>query len=368
MNLFEYEGKKILEQNGICVPKGFLSKDKIADITFPIIAKAQVLTGGRGKAGGVKKVNDRDELEFVIEAIAQKTIKGEKVQEVYLEEIVSFKQEFYLSILMDRNKKSPIIIASRQGGMEIESVPKDQILVIEINPLLGLQDFMVRRLSNFLQVDYKLIYPFMKNIWSIFKNEKAELIEINPLFLDENDRLVAGDAKVSLEESEGTDEYLLIERDRGSFSERCRSLKAAGVDIGGDIAIVASGAGLGMATLDIIKHKGGSVNSLVDLQGHVIHNLDDAKTLIEEIKSLNPKAYLFNFYFQLASCKVLAEAISSQLGQLKVPIVIRMKGLDMEEAREKLEAYPNIIVEENLEKACESLISIREGGSKCLLS
>ncbi|MFD1385982.1 ATP-grasp domain-containing protein [Oceanobacillus oncorhynchi subsp. oncorhynchi] len=367
MNLFEYEGKKILEKNGVCVPNGFLSKDRIEELNFPVIAKAQVLTGGRGKAGGIKKVKVKKELESVIESIFQKTIKGEKVQEVYLEETVSFKQEIYLSILIDRNKKCPIIIASRQGGMEIESVPKDQILIIEINPLVGLQDYMIHRLSDFLKIDDKKMYHFIKNIWGIFKNEKANLIEINPLFLDKNDKLVAGDAKVSLEESEKSVDYLLIERNQESFSERCKLLKAAGVEIGGDIAIVASGAGLGMATLDIIKHKGESVNSLVDLQGHVIHNLEDAKALIKEIKRLNPKAYLFNFYFQLASCKVLAEAISSQLGQLTVPIVIRMKGLDMEEAREKLEAYPNIIVEENLEQACESLVSLRRG-SKCLLS
>src|SRR5699024_5123460 len=145
-------------------------------------------------------------------------------------------------------------------------------------------DYMINQLSYFLNIEINLTEDLMKKLWELFLNEKAELIEINPLFQNKEGDLTAGDAKITLEENGDVSKHLILARKQNSFERKCKSLQASGVQMDGDIAIVASGAGLGMATLDIVSHNGFNINSLVDLQGHVIHDLENAKKLIKYIK------------------------------------------------------------------------------------
>lgn len=357
MKLFEAEGKLLLKRYGVTIPQGWLKDNAPNHINFPVVAKTQVLTGGRGKAGGVQLVSDRKSMEENISSMMEMEIEGEKVRDIYVEETVKYKREIYLSIMMDRTQRSPLIIASPNGGVDIEETPRENIIFVPVDPLLGLESYIIQKVAIFLDVDLGKTEYLLNSLYELFIDEKAELVEINPLFVNGEDHLVAGDAKVVLSENDisGT-ERLLFSRNREGFEERCQELKAGGVEIGGDVSIVASGAGLGMATLDIVSHFGGTAHSLIDLQGHVIHDLDGAKRLIQEIKKISPKSFLFNFYFQVASCKVLAEAIQSELGDSNIPVVVRMKGVDQEEAENDLSPYPNIFLTDNLKEACETVL------------
>ncbi|QKY70272.1 ATP-grasp domain-containing protein [Lentibacillus sp. CBA3610] len=357
MKLFEAEGKQLLKRYGVMVPQGWLKDDVPSDVNFPVVAKTQVLTGGRGKTGGIQVISDKRAMDRNISSLMQKNIKGEKVRDIYIEETVKYKREIYLSIMMDRTKRSPLIIASASGGVDIEETPQENIILVPVNSLLGLETYITKKIAIFLDVDLNKMEYLLNRLYELFIDEKAELVEINPLFVDVEDNLVAGDAKVVLSENDTRkSEHLLFTRNTEGFEERCKALKAGGVEIGGDVAIVASGAGLGMATLDIVSYFGGTANSLIDLQGHVIHDLNGAKRLIQEIKKTSPKSFLFNFYFQVASCKVLAEAIKSELGNGDVPVVVRMKGVDQEEAGNDLKLFPNIFITDNLKEACETAL------------
>lgn len=357
MKLFEVEGKQILKKYGISTPDGWLVEELPGDVQFPLIGKVQVLSGGRGKAGGVKIIPRKDVLESVTSPLYELIVNGEQVREVYLEKPVDYEKEIYLSLLMDRTRKSPVIIASQEGGVDIEETPAEKVLVIPINPLIGLQPYMVHKLSFFLKLEHNKVTQLVNGLWKMFVEEQAELVEINPLFADRNGELIAGDAKIVLSGNAAPDQ-LLFDRDTDSFEASCEKLQVGCVSMGGDISIVASGAGLGMATLDIITHEGGSVHSLIDLQGHIIHQSEESKLLIREILKQTPKSFFFNFYFQVASCRVLSEAIASELGGKDIPVIVRMKGNDLQEARDLLAQYPNIKVTENLQDACDSMLQL----------
>ncbi|MEI3613270.1 ATP-grasp domain-containing protein [Pseudogracilibacillus sp. SO30301A] len=352
MKLYEFEGKKLFYKYGINTAKGWLLNDLPEESSFPLIVKTQVLTGGRGKLGGIQKVQTKNELERQAENLAKMTIKDEKVAALYVEEMVDFKQEYYVSIVIDRNKKSPVLIVSDQGGVNIEDVPKDNILFIPINPLLGLQLYMIRKVEMFLNNKDPFISELIQNIWTMFMREQAELIEINPLFILE-DGYVAGDAKVILDGSANrSSDPTLIKRNKDNYEAKCAALNTVGVELDGEVALITSGAGLGMATFDMVSSNDLTVKTLVDLGGHAIHDEEIAKNLITEIRSLQPKAFLFNFYFQVASSLVLAKAIEKQLGNTDIPIVIRLKGQDEEEAAAILSKYENIHITDKIKTAC----------------
>lgn len=353
MNLYEYEGKALLKQYNIQTATGWLLDDVPENITFPVMLKAQVLTGGRGKLGGIRKVNTLEELKKHAREILSMKIKDEVVTDVYVEEMVQFKKEYYISIVIDRNYKSPVLIVSSEGGVDIEEVEKDKILVVPINPLLGLQDYMVKKVEMFLNTKETFISEVIHRLWDMFKKEQADLVEINPLFILNDNEYVAGDAKVSIDDSANRPTFpTLIKRDIDSFEAKCLELGTVGVELDGDVSVITSGAGLGMATFDLVSANNVTINSLVDLGGHVIHDEEAASKLMNEIKSLKPKALLFNFYFQVASCLVLAKAIENEFSETNIPVIIRLRGQDEAEATELLSPYSNIIVTDNIDSAC----------------
>lgn len=362
MKLFEYEGKELFKTYGIPVAKGWLWDACPPELPYPVIAKAQVLTGGRGKAGGIITIPNHNEFESIVNRIQGVEIKGEKVSHVYIEEIANYQKEFYLSIIIDRNQKCPVILASADGGVDIEEVEAEKILSVSIHPLLGLQPFMIRRVAQFLNVDSGKIQPLLTSLWNLFVQEHATLVEINPLFLLESGEWCAGDAKVIVDDHSEQDQHAaLLPRTKNGFEAECLELGAVGVELDGDIAVITSGAGLGMATFDLVSHKQGTIRSLVDLGGHVIHDIYAAETLIGHIKELRPKAFLFNFYFQVASCNVLASAIAKELGDSDFHVVVRLKGKDEESALQKLAPFPNIYSTDKLMDACQKVIE-KAGG------
>lgn len=363
MKLYEYEGKRLFHKYEIPIAKGWLWNEVPEDASYPLVAKVQVLTGGRGKLGGIQKVKDQIDLQKKVDVLSIMNIKGEKVTHIYVEETVDYKQEIYLSFIIDRNKKSPVLIVSGSGGVNIEDVSKEEILFIPINPLLGLQPFMIRKVSMFLGMEYQPLANFIEKAWKLFKNEQAELVEINPLFILENGEFIAGDSKIILDgHVERADNPAVFPRSTDDFESRCSNLGTVGVELDGDIAVITSGAGLGMATYDLVSSRGSKVRALVDLGGHVIHDESKAILLLKEIKALSPKGFLFNFYFQVASCKVLAAAIKAELGNTSYPVVVRLKGKDEEEAAEMLRQCSNVVTTQSLNEAClEIKARVEEG-------
>jgi succinyl-CoA synthetase beta subunit len=362
MKLFEYEGKQLFKQYGIPIPTGWLWDDCPPNFSYPVIAKTQVLTGGRGKAGGITPVYNHTDLLKAINRLINLRINGEKVTTLYIESMVDFQKEFYLSIIIDRNEKAPVLLASAAGGMDIEDVPAEQLLKIRTDPLLGLQPYMIRQVAQFLQLELGTVEPLIQNLWQLFQAENATLVEINPLFLLTSGQLLAGDAKVILDDHADQDGHAaILPRTTDGFENVCLELGAVGVELDGDIAVVTSGAGLGMATFDMVSHQNGTVRALVDLGGHVIHDVALANQLVEYIKALHPKALLFNFFFQVASCNVLATAISQGFGGTSIPVVIRLKGKDEGLALQTLAPHANIYTTDQLTAACEMVIQLTRG-------
>lgn len=356
MKLYEYEGKKLFQKYGINTPKGWLQNDLPKTINYPVIAKAQVLTGGRGKLGGIKKVDNEFEMKTTTSNLLEMTIKDEKVANIYVEEMVSYEKEYYISIVIDRNQKAPVLIVSDQGGVDIEEVPKEKILFIPINPLIGLQPYIIRKVELFFQDKTHFISDLIEKMWRLFKEEQAELIEINPLFVLDDGNYIAGDAKVIIDSSASREnDPTIINRNSDSFEAICAKLNTVGVELDGDVAIITSGAGLGMATFDMVSNSNLTVRSLVDLGGHAIHDVEIANRLIDEIKLLQPKAFLFNFYFQVASCFVLAQAIENRLADSNIPVIVRLKGKDEEKAISILSKYNNIFTTDSIQEAIKQI-------------
>ncbi|WP_257350705.1 ATP-grasp domain-containing protein [Pseudalkalibacillus decolorationis] len=367
MKLFEYEGKQLFKAYDIPVANGWLAANYPNDLNKPVIAKAQVLTGGRGKQGGIIAVNDIKSLASALKTIYEKTFNGEMATDIYIEEQIDFTKEFYLSIIIDRNLKSPLLIVSYEGGVNIEEVPHDKLLKIPINPLLGLQSYMINKISTLLMIAPEKVEGIVSNLWNLFKMEQASLVEINPLFLTKDGDLIAGDAKIIVDEAADTPTNVnLLPRKVNSFEQNISNLGAVGVEMDGDISIVTSGAGLGLATLDLVRSKDGTARALIDLGGHVIHDVNLARELIVELKKLGSKKFYFNFYFQVAECSTLAEAIAKELGGTHYPVVVRLKGKKEKIARQLLSEYSNVYVTDSLEDACISISKgVCENGHYC---
>ncbi|MEK3954513.1 ATP-grasp domain-containing protein [Psychrobacillus sp. FSL K6-1464] len=360
MKLFEYEGKQLMSKYGISIPKGYLSKELPKDIQYPLIAKVQVLSGGRGKQGGIVKINNQSEYETTINKLRLMEFQGESVTEIYLEAQVNYESEIYVSLSIDRNRKVPVLLISRFGGIDIEGVNPEDIILIPINPLIGLQPYMLKQASLFIGLDHSKMSNLLINIWNIFREREASLVEINPLFLTATGDFIAGDAKIVLDSVDNVQDVQLLERKVNDFEGKCLELNTVGVLLEGNTAVITSGAGLGMATFDLLSESGHEILALVDLGGHVIHDEVGARFLLSEIKKLKPERYFFNFYFQVASCNVLATAIAEELGDLSAEVIIRMNGNDYESAYQKLERFSNIQVTKSLTDA-KNLLNMKVG-------
>jgi succinyl-CoA synthetase beta subunit len=228
------------------------------------------------------------------------------------------------------------LLFSEAGGMEIEEVDKNQIKVIQIDPLVGLQNYQLNTvfLRTGLREEIKAkAREMVQKLYSVFKTNRLELLEINPLVVTPAGDLVCLDAKIVVDDS------LMGKRDKTataaplSFEEKMKALGIHGVELDGDIAVVASGAGCGLSTIDTIKFHGGTIRAFVDL-GPLVHDREKAEEVVKAVHELKPKVILFNFYFQVASCENLANSIVSALQE--IPVVVRVKGRYEEEARSLL--------------------------------
>lgn len=342
MNLLEFEGKALLREHGLTVPRGRIisSAEQLQDFHFPAVLKSQVPVGGRGKSGGIRTVNNIEEARTEFDRIKSLKIKGYLPTAILAEESVDIRHELYVSFGIDRRRKAEMLIFSEEGGMDIEKADKKDIRLIYINPVTGLQNYHLNHI--FLNTSLQKhtndnLKNTLKTLYKTFKENKLELLEINPLIVNSDGDIICLDSKITADEvycKRPPSPVPSINSAESTFEELTKALDINGVLLEGDIAVVTSGAGLGLATIDEINYYEGKILAFVDL-GSSVYDKQKMKKAIRLIYDLNPKIILFNFNFQVASCYTLAEAISESL--CHVPVVVRAKGKNQHEAKLILE-------------------------------
>lgn len=377
MKLHEHQSKEIFARYGIPTPKGKVAYDsedarKIAkEIGTPVVVKAQVLVGGRGKAGGVKLAKTPDEAEQYAESILGMEIKGLPVRKVLIDPAVSAKAEIYLGIVVDRAQGAPVMMASSAGGVEIEEVARvspEKIKRQTIDPVLGLQAFQARELGFGIGLDKKLVGEFVKialGLYRVFVDTDASLVEINPLFITDKDTLIAADGKLVIDDSaleRHGDLEMLRDADEENAAEReARTAGLSFVKLDGNIGCMVNGAGLAMATMDVIKFYGGEPANFLDIGGGA--KADKVAAALRIILSdPNVKAVLLNIFGGITRGDEVARGIVEALNQVKttVPMVTRIVGTNAEEGRQIL-ASAHLKTASSLEEGARMAVEIAKG-------
>ncbi len=358
MKIHEYQAKELCRRYSIPVPNGFLAADpsqaraaakRLA--AWPVAVKAQILAGGRGKGGGVRLAANEDQAEAAAKAIlatplvtAQTGPDGKKVRRLLVEEGLAIASELYLSILPDRDSGAIMIVASQAGGMEIETVADknpEKIIKVAVDPLLSLQPFQCRRVAFGLGLEPDLRSPFatlLIDLFRLFIENDCSLVEINPLVVTADRRLVALDAKFQQDDN-GLFRHpeLAAWRDEGEMDPLELRAAKAGINyirLDGDIGILVNGAGLAMATMDLIKGAGAAPANFLDVGGGASGEMIEEGFRIILAES-GVQGILINIFGGILRCDILAGAIVAAVHRtgLQVPVVIRMEGTNAEEGR-----------------------------------
>lgn len=353
MKIHEYQAKEIFRKYGIPVPPGEMAetpeqaKEIAQKIGKPVMIKAQVHVGGRGKAGGIKSAQNADEAYEKAKNILGMDIKGLKVKKVLVTESKEIASEAYIGIIVDRRTKKPVVMVSPAGGIDIEEVAKntpEKIFKLEVNPLLGLQSYQARNLAFKLYANPKTcnqaIPVIMKLYWA-FWDEDCSLAEINPFITTPEGEVWALDAKINIDDN-GLERHPQIEAMRDLDSEEpgendARKMGLSFVKLDGNIGCVVNGAGLAMATMDLVKHFGADPANFLDIGGS--SNPEKVMTAMRIItRDQNVKAILFNIFGGITRCDDVANGIVAALKEFKpkVPIVVRLTGTNEDKAREIL--------------------------------
>ncbi|MCX7836395.1 MAG: ADP-forming succinate--CoA ligase subunit beta [candidate division WOR-3 bacterium] len=376
MKLFEYQAKEIFRKFNILTPKEKLANNEeeavafAKEIGFPCIFKAQVLVGGRGKAGGIKKVSNEEEAKVVSKEIFSLKIKDIPVEKVLISSFVDIKKELYLSITIDRKEKSPIIIASQEGGIEIEELAKERpksILKINIDPLLGLKNYQARNLCLELFNDLSLINQFtelLQKLTTIFFLYEAQLVEINPLALTTDNNLYAIDAKIIIDDNAlfRHPELKIYEKQeiRNKIEEEAKNLGFSYIKLEGKVGCIVNGAGLAMATLDLIKKYGENPANFLDIGGSTNkERIEKALRLLIQDKDV--KVILINIFGGITRCDDVAQGLLSILNETNIPVVARIIGTNQDKAYEILKDTKVILIDsmkEAIKKAVEISVKL----------
>src|SRR3954471_20384990 len=381
MDLLEYQGKQLFARHRVPVPSGSpaTSVDQAvaaADETgYPCVIKAQVLIGGRGKAGGIKVAQDRAEAEAHAQAILGMDIRGFTVHEVWVEAASDIAAEYYASIVFDRSAKQPLVMLSTEGGMDIEEVAERDptaIARLHVDPLLGFQDFHARRLCFEAGVDADVVRPIgalLTKLYDAYSAEEAMLVEVNPMIVTSDRRVMALDAKVTLDDNSlfrHPDNAEL--RNPSGEDPQERMAKERGltyVKLDGNIGILGNGAGLVMSTLDGVARAGGSPANFLDAGGG---SKAEAITQAVEVILSNPnvEAVLFNIFGGITRCDEVARGLIEAFDQIQpeVPFVVRLDGTNDKEGRALLaEAnLPNVHTESTMLDAARRVVELAGPG------
>ncbi|MGH2786315.1 MAG: ADP-forming succinate--CoA ligase subunit beta [Actinomycetota bacterium] len=358
MDLFEYQGKELLRRFEVPVPEGRTARtpeeaaEAARGLGGKVVVKAQVQVGGRGKAGGIKLAQSPEEAKEIASQILGMDIKGHTVKRVLVERAGEIKAEYYCSILLDRSERKFLGMMSGVGGIDIEEVAEtdpDAIARIHIDPLLGISDFHARRLVYGANIDEAArtdAIAMLPKLYRAFVELDASLVEVNPLVLTNDGRVVALDAKVVLDDSAAF-RHQFFDELRAAFEvpEQERMAKEKGLNfikLDGDVGIIGNGAGLVMSTLDVVKAAGGEPANFLDVGGGA--GADVLSAGLEVITS-NPevKSVLVNIFGGITRCDLVAEGVIDALNRLdmKVPVVVRLDGTNAEQGRKMLADAPH---------------------------
>ncbi|PIS47359.1 MAG: ADP-forming succinate--CoA ligase subunit beta [Elusimicrobia bacterium CG08_land_8_20_14_0_20_51_18] len=359
MKLVEYEGKDVFVKYGIPTARRFgvvkigESPDKIKIDSFPCVVKAQVLAGGRGKAGGVKLAgNEAEAREFAKNMLGMKMVTHQTagqaltVEEVLVEAGTDIEREIYISVIMDRKTSRPVLIASKEGGMSIEELAKNKpelIVKIPVDLEAGLLDFQARELAFSLAIPKELFCEFTefaKKLVKVFTDYDASLVEINPLVISKQKKLIAIDSKIITDDNacfRHKEMEALPDRESSEIEKEAKAIGINYIGLDGNIGCMVNGAGLAMATLDTIKLAGGNAANFLDVGGGAkVEQITRAFKII--LKDSKVKAIMVNIFGGIMKCDDIASGIveASRNVKISVPLVVRLEGTRVREGKEIL--------------------------------
>ncbi len=384
MKIHEYQGKELLRRFGVTVPRGIVARSPEEAYhaakelgTSVVVVKAQIHAGGRGKGGGVKLAKSAEEAEKIArEMLGMKLVthqtgpEGREVRVLLVEEGLPIDKEFYLGIVLDRASGRPVFMASAAGGMEIEEVAAstpEKIFKETIDPAVGFRPFQARKLAFSLGLDPELIgqaAKFMQSLYNAYEQTDASLFEINPFLLTKDKRLIALDAKVNFDDNAlfRHKEFLDL---RDFNEEEPLEIEASKFDLNyikldGNIACMVNGAGLAMATMDIIKLSGGEPANFLDVGGGASQERVEAAFRIL-LADENVRAVLINIFGGIVRCDMVARGVvgAAQNLKLKVPVVVRLEGTNVEEGQRVIrDSGMNFTVANGMRDAAEKVVAL----------
>jgi succinyl-CoA synthetase beta subunit len=377
MDLLEYQGKQLFAKHGVPVPDGRPAKtvdEAVAaanEVGFPCVVKAQVLIGGRGKAGGIKLAGNEAEARAHADAILGMDVRGFTVHEVWVERASEIDEEYYAAFVFDRSAKKPMAMFSRMGGMDVEAIAEEDpeaMRMLHVDPLIGFQDFQGRRLAFEAGIAPDVIRPvgaMLAKLYEVFVAEDAMLVEVNPLLITKDREVVALDAKVTVDgnagfrhpDHEGLGDSGAADPQEVMAAERGLTY----VKLDGDIGILGNGAGLVMSTLDVVAQAGGSPANFLDAGGG-----SKAEAITQAVEVIlsdeKVKAVLFNIFGGITRCDEVAKGLIEAFAQVKptVPFVVRLNGTNEEEGQRLLaEAnLPNVHTETTMDGAAARVVEL----------
>ncbi len=377
MDLYEYQGKQLFATQGIPVPAGEVAvtpeeaRAAAERIGGKVVVKAQVQVGGRGKAGGIKVAENPDEAEAHARAILGMDIKGHVVHQVWIEAASDIEREYYASITFDRGEKKPLVMLSAAGGIDIEEVAAtrpEELARLHVDPLTGFQSHHGRWLAYHANIDavaIRDVVAVLERLYAGFISLDAMLMEINPLILTTDGRVIALDAKVTIDgNSVSRHPEMASFQESGAEDPQERMARERGVTyvkLDGDVGILGNGAGLVMSTLDVVALAGGRPANFLDAGGG--SKADDVVTALEVLLSDDKvKSLLVNIFGGITRCDEVAEGLLTALERLgaTLPIVVRLDGTNEEEGRKIIadRAPSNVVVEKTMLSAARRAVEL----------
>ncbi|MDQ0270245.1 ADP-forming succinate--CoA ligase subunit beta [Cytobacillus purgationiresistens] len=384
MNIHEYQGKEVLRQYGVLVPNGkvaFTVEEAVEAAkelgTDVCVVKAQIHAGGRGKAGGVKVAKNLDEVRTYAEEILGKTLvthqtgpEGKEVKRLLIEEGCDIQKEYYVGLVLDRATSRVTLMASEEGGTEIEEVAEktpEKIFKEEIDPVVGLTAFQARRVAFNINIPTKLVnqaVKFMMGLYNAYIEKDCSIAEINPLVVTGDGKVMALDAKLNFDGSALYRQKEIVDM-RDLEEEDTKEIEASKYDLSyialdGNIGCMVNGAGLAMATMDIVKHYGGDPANFLDVGGGAT-----AEKVTEAFKIIlsdeHVKGIFVNIFGGIMKCDVIATGVveaAKQVG-LKVPLVVRLEGTNVELGKQILaESDVEIVAASSMADGAEKIVSL----------
>jgi malate-CoA ligase subunit beta len=385
MDIHEYQAKSLLSEFGVKVPQGGVAygADQAVYVATELggahwAVKAQIHSGGRGKAGGVKLCRTYSEVAAAAKAMIGSTLvtnqtgpQGKVVRRLYIEKAMPFERELYLGFVLDRKIERIRVIASVEGGMDIEEIARDKpesLMQVEVEPAVGMQPFQARQLAFGLGLNLKQVSQAVNIIlgcYRAFRDLDATMVEINPMVVTKDDEVIALDAKMSFDDNALFRRPQITEM-RDPAEEDPREARAAEfglnyVGLTGDIGCIINGAGLAMATMDNIKYCGGEPANFLDVGGGASpERVAAAFNLV--LTDSNVKCILVNIFAGINRCDWVAQGVVQAAKDLRVPLVVRLAGTNVEEGQKIIrECGLPIITADSLMEACEKSVKLARG-------